>query len=193
VCALTRVLYKGTFSAAELGWDDYAILAALLSGLPSVIMLDRGSIPNGLGRDVWTVPFDRITNFVHFVYALEILYFLQNALIKLSLLFFLLRIFPKPLTRGLLWATVGFTVLWGLAFVLAGVFQCQPISFYWKSWDHEARGKCVSVNALNWSNAIISIVLDVWMLALPLYEVFQIQLSWRKKLSVTLMFVVGTL
>lgn len=48
------------------------------------------------------------------------------------------------------------------------------------------------VDALAWTNAAISIVLDVWMLALPLYEVFHLQLSFRNKISVAMMFCVGT-
>ncbi|KAF2026135.1 hypothetical protein EK21DRAFT_74877 [Setomelanomma holmii] len=191
-CVLLRLAHKGVFSTSELGWDDFIIVAALLSGLPSVIILDRGAIPSGLGRDVWTVPFDHITSFVHFVFTLEVLYFLQAALIKLSLLAFLLRIFPKPSTRRILWATVAFTIAWGLAFILVGIFQCRPISFFWTSWDHEGPGTCMNTNLLNWTNAIIGIAIDIWMLALPLYEVFRIQLSWRKKFSVAVMFFVGT-
>ena len=62
------------------------------------------------------------------------------------------------------------------------------------NWDKEHKdGQCINVNALAWSNAIISIVLDLWMLVLPLYEVFRLQLTWRKKLSVAIMFLVGTL
>jgi len=193
VCALLRIFYKAIFSVGELGWDDYSVLAALIAGVPSVVIIDRGIVPNGLGKDVWTVPFDNITNFVRYLYALEVLYFLQIALLKLTLLFFFLRIFPKPLIRRLLWATVAFNVLWGFAFVVTAIFQCQPISFYWTSWDKERPGKCVNINALAWTNAIVSIVMDIWMLALPLYEVFQLQLTWRKKVSVAMMFFVGTL
>jgi hypothetical protein len=192
-CALSRIIYKALFSIGELGWDDYSVIAALIAGVPSVVIIDRGAIPNGLGRDVWTVSFDHITNFVRYLYALEILYFLQIALLKLTLLFFFLRIFPKPLIRRLLWTTIAFNVLCGTAFVIAAIFQCRPISFYWTKWDKESSGKCIDVNGLAWTNAIISIVLDVWILALPLFEVFQLQLSWRKKLSVTVMFCVGTL
>ena len=192
-CALTRVIYKAVFSIGELGWDDYSVIAALVAGVPSVIIIDRGIVPNGLGRDVWTIPFDHITNFVRYLYTLEILYFLQVALLKLTLLFFFLRIFPKPLIRRLLWATVAFNCLWGAAFVIVAIFQCQPISYYWTSWDKSDRpGKCININALAWSNAIISIALDIWMLALPLFEIFHLQLSWRKKLSVAVMFCVGT-
>ncbi|RMZ66941.1 cfem domain-containing [Pyrenophora seminiperda CCB06] len=191
-CALTRVIYKAVFSIGELGWDDYSVVAALVAGVPSVIIIDRGIVPNGLGRDVWTVSFDRITNFVRYLYALEILYFLQLALLKLTLLFFFLRIFPKTIIRRLLWATIWFNVLNGIAFIIVAIFQCQPLSFYWTKWDLEGTGKCIDINGLAWTSAIISIVLDIWMLALPLFEVFQLQLSWRKKLSVAVMFCVGT-
>ncbi|KAJ8113025.1 hypothetical protein OPT61_g4751 [Boeremia exigua] len=178
---------------AELGWDDYTIILTLLAGVPSVILVDRAALPNGLGKDVWTVPFGQITTFVRWLYVLEVLYFFHITLLKLTLLFFFLRIFPKRIIRNLLKGTIVFTILYGLAYVIVAIFQCQPISHYWTNWDKEHNdGHCININALAWSNAIISIVLDVWMLVLPLYEVFKLQLSWRKKISVAIMFLVGT-
>ncbi|KAG9203648.1 hypothetical protein G6514_002666 [Epicoccum nigrum] len=178
---------------AELGWDDYTIILTLIAGVPSVVLIDRGALPNGLGKDVWTLPFQQITEFVRWLYVLEILYFFQMTLLKLTLLFFFLRIFPKGLIRTLIITTITFTALYGIAFVAVAIFQCHPISHYWMNWDKEHNdGQCINVNALAWSNAIISIVLDIWMLVLPLYEVFRLQLTWRKKLSVAIMFLVGT-
>lgn len=182
-------------SATDLGWDDWAVLLLLCVGVPSMVIIDKYAIPYGAGSDIWAVPFDHITKFVRWLYVLGVLYFLQIALLKLSILLFLLRIFPRPLTKRLLKATIAFNLLYGAAFVITGIFQCQPISFYWTSWDKNPaiRGKCININALNWSNAVIGVVLDVWMLAIPLYEVFHLQLSLRKKISVALMFFVGTL
>lgn len=179
----------------DLGWDDWTILLLICASTPSMVIIDRYAIPYGAGSDVWTVPFDHITQFVRWLYVLGVLYLLQIALLKLSILFFLLRLFPRVITQRLLKATIAFDLLYGAAFVIAGIFQCQPISFYWTSWDKNptTRGKCININALNWSNAIIGIILDVWMLAIPLYEVFHLRLSLRKKISVALMFFVGTL
>jgi hypothetical protein len=192
-CCLARLMYKASFSISDLGADDWAVLGAVVAGVPSVIMIDRGLVPNGLGVDAWLLPFDYITNFVRVLYVLEALYFLQIALIKLTLLLFFLRIFPKPLIRRLIWGTIAFDMACSVAFVITAIFQCQPISFYWTSWDKEGPGKCININGLAWANAIISVVMDLWMLALPLYEVFHLQLNWRKKISVALMFFVGTL
>lgn len=191
-CGLTRIFYKG-FSSGALGADDYCVLIALFAGAPSVVIIDRAIVPNGLGRDVWTVDPNKITQFAKYLYILEVLYFLHIALLKYMLLFFYLRIFPKTLTRQLIWATIIFNSLNGFAFIVASLFQCQPMSFNWTKWDGEHHGHCLNVNGLAWANAIISIILDIWMLALPLYEVFHLQLSWRRKLGVAVMFCVGTL
>lgn len=192
VFCLARIIHKAAFSVGELGWDDWTVLGTVISGVPSVIIIDRGIVPNGLGRDVWTLPFDYITNFVRWLYVLEVMYFIQIAALKLTLLFFFLRIFPKPIIKRLLWATVAFNVMYALAFAFTGIFQCTPISHYWTSWDKTGKGKCININGLAWANGIISIVLDIWMLALPLYQILHLQLSWRKKVSVAMMFCVGT-
>jgi hypothetical protein len=178
---------------SELGLDDYFIAFTLGAGIPSSILTVHGIISNGLGRDIWTITPKQITDFVHIFYAMEILYFAQVALLKLSLLFFYLRIFPGPNIRRLLWATIIFDVCFGTIFVFLAIFQCRPISYYWKSWDGEHQGTCLNVNSLGWTNAAISILLDAWMLGLPMSQLVALQLHWKKKIGVGMMFVVGTL
>jgi hypothetical protein len=191
-CGLTRFFYRVIFTSSEIGYDDWTVLFALFAGVPSVVFIDRKVVPNGLGRDIWTVDPDSITEFAKYVFGLEVLYFCHVALFKLMLLFFFLRIFPKPIIRRLLWATIIFNCLNGTIFVIVSIFQCRPISYNWLKWDGEHHGYCININALAWSNAIISIITDIWMLGVPLYEVFHLQLSWRKKLGVAVMFCVGT-
>jgi hypothetical protein len=180
-------------SKAELGRDDYFVAATLAIGIPSTVISVHGIVSNGLGRDIWTLTPQQITGFIHTFYAMEILYFAEVALLKLSLLFFYLRIFPGAKVRRLLWATIIFDVVFGVAFVVIAIFQCQPISYYWTSWDGEHQGTCLDVNGLAWSNAGISILLDAWMLGLPLSQLVSLQLHWKKKIQVALMFIVGTL
>lgn len=190
---LIRLLFNGIHSPTGWALDDYSMLAILIAGAPSVVIIDRMSLPNGLGKDVWVVPFDSIMAFVRSIYALEILYFIQIVLVKMTLLLFFLRIFTRRMTRILIKCTIAFNTLFGIVFTVIAIFPCQPISYYWNRFDGASQGRCVDINALVWANAGISIVLDVWMLALPLYEVFRLQMSWRKRLGVTLMFFVGTL
>jgi hypothetical protein len=185
--------FSKLFANSELGLDDWFIGITLIVGVPSSILTVHGIISNGIGKDIWTLTPKQITDFIHVFYGIEILYFAEVALLKLSLLFFYLRIFPGTLVRRLLWATVVFDVCFGLLFVLLAIFQCRPIDFYWTSWDGQHEGSCLNVNGLGWSNAVISIVLDSWMLALPISQLVGLQLHWKKKVGVAMMFVVGTL
>lgn len=120
-------------------------------------------------------------------------YFTNIAAVKLSLLLFYLRIFPSHTMRVLLWGTIAFDVLFGAGFVVASVVQCFPVDHFWHKWDGEHRGHCINTNAVGWANALISIALDFWMLALPLSQLRSLRLHWKKKLAVAVMFVVGTL
>lgn len=125
---------------------------------------------------------------------MEILYFVQVPMLKLTLLAFYLRIFPARGLRRLLWATVAVDLAFMVAFVTAAIFQCTPIDFYWNQWWGDGmEGRCVDINALGWANAAVSIALDGWMLALPLSQLRGLNLHWKKKVGVAMMFCVGTL
>ncbi|KAH8902244.1 hypothetical protein BR93DRAFT_990919 [Coniochaeta sp. PMI_546] len=182
---LERLLFGSGFYV-----DDHMILFSFLrSLLPNTLPVT----PNGLGRDVWTVPFDQITRFLKFLYINEVLYFTEVFTVKLCILIFYLRIFPGTSIRRLIWGTIFTTVLCLVVFDFVTIFQCQPIQHYWEGWDALHQGRCISVNVLTWANAAVSIFLDLWMLALPLSQVIHLRLHWKKKVGVVLMFGVGIL
>src|SRR5205814_10292318 len=128
-----------------------------------------------------------------FLYVNEVLYFTEVFSIKLCLLLFFLRIFPGALIRWLIWGTMFVTIVCMVLFDVVTIIQCTPVSYYWEGWDGLHEGHCLSINALVWANAAISISLDFWMLALPLSQILRLQLHWKKKVGVALMFGVGAL
>ncbi|KAG8424065.1 hypothetical protein J3458_000899 [Metarhizium acridum] len=172
--------------------DDWFALATIISGAPSTIINTYGVGVNGIGQDAWTLNFDQLYNFGKFFYIMEVLYFFQITLVKLSMLFFFLRIFPAPAVRRLLWGTVAFVVVYGIVFVFVGLFTCSPISYFWTKWDQEHSGKCMDINAIAWSNAGVGIAIDVWMLAIPLWQLKGLKMNWKKKIGVAAMFMLGT-
>ncbi|KAG6042402.1 hypothetical protein E4U39_006011 [Claviceps sp. Clav50 group G5] len=191
VLVLQRFAYK-IWAGLDLGLDDWFTLVTLISGVPSTVMNAKALVTNGIGRDIWTLTPSQITNFARYFFVMELLYFFQVAALKLALLFFYMRIFPAVTVQRLLWGTVAFTALYGLVFVFAGSMQCRPVRYFWTKWDGEHSGSCINVNGLAWSNAIISIVLDCWMLAIPLWQLASLHLSLKRKICVGLMFFVGT-
>jgi hypothetical protein len=152
-----------------------------------------GTIPNGLGKDIWTVEPEKITLLLKYFYMMAWLYFLQTALVKLSLITFFIRIFPSKGVQQLLWGTFIFVCVWGLAIIFLAVFQCQPISYFWTKWDGLHEGTCLDANSISWANAGIGIAIDLWILAIPLWQLRSLQIHWKKKIGVAMMFSVGTL
>ncbi|KAE9571853.1 hypothetical protein CGMCC3_g11976 [Colletotrichum fructicola] len=192
VFVLARFSYKIFFAGLDIGWDDWFVLATLIAAMPSAIITVYGTTKNGLGRDIYTLTPQMITNVLFYFYIMAWLYFLQVTLVKLAIIFFYMRIFPAREVQRMLWGTTIFIIVWGLAFVITAVFQCKPIHYFWTKWDGLHEGSCANANAISWSNAAISIALDLWMLAIPLWQLRALRLHWKKKIGVAMMFIVGT-
>ncbi|KAI1072972.1 hypothetical protein LB507_009021 [Fusarium sp. FIESC RH6] len=184
----TKFFYKLPF-----GLDDLFIALVMCCAIPSIVINSYGLAPNGMGRDVWTLEPDQITNFGRYFYVMAVLYFALQCFLKLSMIFFYLRIFPTKGVRKSLWTSVGFTSLFGIVFVFVTIFQCRPISYFWTKWMHDADhpGTCADINAITWSGAVINIALDFWILGIPLSQLKKMNLDWKKKWGVGMMFSVG--
>lgn len=193
LAVIQRFIAKILAENLTLGIDDYTVLLAALVQAPMAAIGVQGGVASGLGRDIWTLTFDQITDFGYYLYVFTIIYFLNITIIKLAFQFFYLRVFPRPKIRRYLWATVALTCAFGITFVFAGIFQCSPVSHYWERWMGEKEGSCVNVSALAWVNSAMSIAIDLWMIAIPLSQVRNLNLDWKKKAEVTFMFCVGLL
>ncbi|PHH72014.1 hypothetical protein CDD80_4829 [Ophiocordyceps camponoti-rufipedis] len=191
LCVVQRFAYK-LWAKLDIGPDDWTTLAAMALSLPTIALDALIVAPNGMGRDTWTLTHDNINTFSRVFFVMEILYFADVALIKSALVFFYVRIFPAREVRRLLYGTLAVVGVFGLSFVAIAIFQCSPIDYYWWRWDGEHTGRCIDMNAMAWSNAAISIALDVWMLAIPLWQLRSLKLDWKKKAGVAMMFCVGT-
>ncbi|KAK1636285.1 CFEM domain-containing protein [Colletotrichum phormii] len=174
------------------GWDDYTIIVAYIL-LVAYVSLHVFLEDNGAGRDLWTLSDLQITHFFKGFYALQTLYHGCIDIIKASILFMYLRIFHLPgekITIAL-WVTQVLNLMNGIIFIFVGLFQCNPISLAWAFWTGDATGKCIDIVYLALAHAGINIALDVWMLILPLTQVWDMNLARRKKFAIMFMFSLG--
>lgn len=106
-----------------------------------------------------------------------------------------LRIFhlPDEKIRIVLWITQAVNLTNGLIFIFVGVFQCSPISLAWTFWTGETGGKCIDIVKLALAHAAINIGLDVWILILPLTQIWTMNLAPKKKFGIIFMFSLGLL
>lgn len=193
IVVAARSVFNAFLSDKGLWWDDYSlILLLLLGGIPSMVIQLATLLEAGVGRDIWVLPFDDIDSIFFYNYIETTMYFLQVALLKLTFLLFFMRIFPAKGVRRIIQVTMLVCAAYGIAFSLVAIFSCWPIRFNWV-WDGSPGGSCIDRNAVQWGSAIISIILDVWIIAIPLWNIRKLKMHWKKKLGVASMFLVGIL
>lgn len=164
----------------------------------------------GLGRDMWTLPFDNVTHILYVSIANimyrrcrsnhkqlyfwdELIYLSILPMTKISICCFYLRIFPERQFRNVTYVVIGLNVCYLIAFVLISVFQCSPLPGAWLHWDGEGDYKCNHINAQGWAAAAINMLFDVIVMVLPLRQLWNLNLSLRKKAYVMCMFSLGIL
>lgn len=125
-------------------------------------------------------------------YAVQILYNPILALVKSSVLCFLLRLFGQK--KGLRRFIIGLNVVnlsQMTAVFFAILFQCTPIAF---NWDPTIKGgHCVQQRVLFTTTAVFSIVTDLIVLGLPLWIFIDLNIPKRTKIPLLFVFLLGFL
>ncbi|OTA02373.1 PTH11-like G-protein-coupled receptor [Trichoderma parareesei] len=192
-----RFVSKFLFSIRQgFGPDDWAMLAAGLIGIPCIIFNMSGLSGHGLGKDVWTLTPEAVASFAQWVLAMEILYVVIISIVKISLSLCYLDLFPGATFRRVVWGTIVFHVASGLSFVVGSLLQCVPLSFTWEQYvdgTNPPAGHCINLNAFAWANAAINVAVDIWLIGIPLYQLYKLDTQWRRKLSAAVMFLTGVI
>ncbi|KAK1966466.1 CFEM domain-containing protein [Colletotrichum sublineola] len=180
-----KLMKMSTFS-----WDDLTILIAyaiLASFFPATYTAER----TGGGKDIWKLTPDQITEYLIFLFTFSILYICCLSFIKASILFLYLRIFPDEKFRKILWYTQLFNLLLWISCTAASLAACEPLNFFWNGWMGEMKGKCYDLNAFAMCHGAINVALDVWMLILPVSQIYNLRMKRKEKAGIMLMFGVG--
>ncbi|KAH8202970.1 hypothetical protein TruAng_002916 [Truncatella angustata] len=99
-------------------------------------------------------------------------------------------IFPTFLVNKGTYCLGAVVILWWLAVMLVTFLQCRPLSGVWDP-STMATAQCMDRLGLFLGNAIPNIVIDILILALPLYEVAMLQMTLVKKGGVFAIFLLG--
>ncbi|KAJ4417799.1 hypothetical protein N0V82_005965 [Gnomoniopsis sp. IMI 355080] len=177
---------------APWGWDDTTIS---ISWISCVCFLGVGIIELKLdaGAPLWDKEFWQIDAALEVWYISEVLYTITLALVKSSILFLYTRIFPTGKFRKFVWGTQIFNLTLAIVFVATDFVQCRPLSYFWHSWDGESLGTCFDLNAFAYAHSGVNIALDVWIIGLPVHEIWKLNMPLRWKMQAMAMFAVGIL
>ena len=86
----------------------------------------------------------------------------------------------------------GVNLAWGIAFFIAFLLSCTPISSNWAVALTEA-SNCENKDPTTYAFAVSSVILDALVLAVPWPMVLKLRLSVRQKITVLSVFMHGAL
>lgn len=107
---------------------------------------------------------------------------------------FYYRMFPPRPFRLCCIATMVFIGLSGFSCLMAQLLQCLPVRYNWDGWKKDGSFgtvTCLDINALITACAILAIVQDIIVLALPIPIILKLNASWRKRAGIIIMFSFG--
>ncbi|KAI1179754.1 hypothetical protein F4777DRAFT_531835 [Nemania sp. FL0916] len=178
-------------------WDDWLILASLLLTLTTDILVVHSNSGSLAGKEAaaepsldGSSPSDVISN--KFNFAATVLYFSVTCTTKLSILLLYNRLFSVSDTfrRRLIILCVVVSLYW-VGSTLADVLNCIPLYHFWIN-DLDDPKYCFDFNIFWFVTGIVEVVIDVFILLLPIGVVTKLQLSVKRKFAVGSVFAFGT-
>lgn len=198
---------------SKLGWDDYMALVAatLLLLLASLQLESKHSFLSyeclfhssnlflltlaigtslGFGRHVWNVNPANAIPLLKIYWISQVFYALVQLVSMVSILALYSRVFPARWFR--LAVRIGIIFLGAHNVIYTGMvtFRCIPMDAI---WDVRVSGRCLDLNLIGFTGAVMHITEHFTVLLLPLWELWKLKLSRRKKIQLVLLFTLGSL
>ena len=112
---------------------------------------------------------------------------------KTSIMLLVLRVFCSVKRDVGYWLTQSLIVVNGVFYIIyffIPIFLCFPRS---KIWNPEEAGHCLDVNVLYTASSCFNMVSDIAMLSVPVYTIWKLQISRRRKIGISAIFLTGGL
>ncbi|KAK8061045.1 hypothetical protein PG997_015266 [Apiospora hydei] len=183
---IARLVARYTISGKLFGDDIIIVLASILALSADALILATGFL--GFGLHLWDVDPAHAPALLQLVYAGQIVYSLVKTLAKVAILCLIRQVFAHVTWIQRI-VKVGFVFYFcsGVSFTAVVVLQCLPVQANWIP-SLRSSSKCLDIQAVGYAAGALTIAEDIFMIILPLPHLFRMQMSIKKKLSVSLLF-----
>ncbi|KAI1824024.1 hypothetical protein F4861DRAFT_285973 [Xylaria intraflava] len=148
----------------------------------------------GMYVHTWDVRLRTTLDFSYIVYVGQNLYGASVGTLKVGVLLQWARIFVPRNFRDPFWWAYNTTLVLNVLFYgsakFVDNFACSP---HEKIWDPTVEGHCINMRAETLVSAIVNLVSDLVILALPQMVIWKLNMSRAKRLGISCVFAVGIL
>ncbi|KAL4864239.1 hypothetical protein BDV12DRAFT_176447 [Aspergillus spectabilis] len=175
---------------ASFGLDDWLALASAVFFFAFCANIMVCVYTRGSGQ-VYHDPAEahrQMVMYLKSLYAIPPLYAVNVTLIKLSILFLYRRIFSVPKFRCTNNFIIALCLVWCLVGVICDLLYCIPIR---QQWDPTAGGQCFDFSLYFLIMTLADLLIDIIILSLPMSPIIRLHLSWRKRVGLAGIFLLG--
>jgi hypothetical protein len=185
------------------------VIASSFYGSSLLVIWKRHSRPSHVGRGAFQIPngcfgksfvssrdHRRSANRSQSAWLGQLIFLIGTCLIRISILLFYRRMVKGTFRRRWkwsVWAAIGFTVAWTLAFCITLLVTCDPVEANWKVYDptYEKDWKCVDTRASSYAAGVLAVMSDCYALILPWAMIWPLDMPRRQKLALNMVFSFG--
>ncbi|OAX81314.1 hypothetical protein ACJ72_04349 [Emergomyces africanus] len=180
-------LYTRSLLVKKVGADDWTCLVSLIFSF-AFMGLFIGEWKSALGGHRSEISAETFKKQVILLWASVPMYNTSLFCTKASICLQYHRIFPGSRIRIVCYGALVFIVLYGMWVVLGSFLICIPVKRF---WDDTVEGNCMSRDGLWLSTAIVHIVTDIILLAMPMPILMRLNLPKRQRIALVLVFALG--
>ncbi|KAF2011209.1 hypothetical protein BU24DRAFT_331012, partial [Aaosphaeria arxii CBS 175.79] len=189
VCVALRVFTRA-YIVRNMGTEDIVMIiaAALTFALTLEFLVGARKYLMGFsGMSLTPLMMERN---IQMILAMVVTYKMVVTLVKISILIIYLRLAVIKIFERLCKGTIILLATWQLIVTIVVPAQCTPLE---KLWDFtgQVKGTCINANAFYHVTSAFHIVMDLWILVLPIKFVLAIPRPPREKLALYFVFGLG--
>ncbi|KAK1146140.1 hypothetical protein N8T08_003229 [Aspergillus melleus] len=150
---------------------------------------------HGTGRHVEDIPTPSLPPMLKAIYSTRLIYIVAMLFVKMSLLWFYLRLDRRRRMRWTVYCLMVFVIGISVSSFFVLAFSCYPPAMFWDV-EGTVKGKCMSPGsqqAFYDANGILNIVTDIFIYLTPIPMLWGVKISGRKKTALFGIFGLGIL
>ena len=148
---------------------------------------------SGIGKPIGDITYGEFILFYQGVFIAAWMYPAMSGAIRISILFFYRRLFAKASTfyRNATWVLIAMQAAYIITFEIIPGFSCTPIADGWEPVRRLTSCTDLYIDATIGLYSV-SLAFDVILLVFPLWIVFRLQMPIKKRIGVSVIFLIGT-
>ncbi|GME22743.1 hypothetical protein GTA08_BOTSDO11683 [Neofusicoccum parvum] len=183
-----RLVARLRFQRVGLDWDDYLMGLGWVLCAGNLACCIAGGF-YGLGKHIWTLSPYYMEKITVITFAYVFIYAWSVTIIKYSFIMLYRRIFGL---NWFGWFCICLSTSYLIVYHIVLPLYCNPLKYYWQQWNSPGAGVCpIKEGYFYLGTGIINLLGDIFILAIPIPDIWKLQLSRKEKAAIYLIFLLG--